>query len=224
MSPTLPAVLRTARLHVCKASHLCASMQNYIILIQLCHQLCPPVCCIACPLTITQSLTLQRALAKSHQPPLISSIATDTASLYSSALQNIQAAAAAAAQQPGSSPIAAAVHAEVTSGAAFERLFSSPLPNLRWGASGRHVPKLLKYCQYQVCYCYAVAAVHSADASLAGSEAGTAVAWAQEASRAVKHVYSIGAEYDRLQPATSREQRQQLERTLDSKVQATLAK
>jgi hypothetical protein len=102
---------------------------------------------------------------------------------------------------------------------------SAPLPTgIAWGVQGRYLPKLLAFLKYQVAYCYAVAAVYAADASLAGSEAGTAVAWAQEASRLVKHVYSLGVDFDRLEPPTSREQRQQLERSLEGKVQATLGK
>ncbi|KAF6250562.1 hypothetical protein COO60DRAFT_797942 [Scenedesmus sp. NREL 46B-D3] len=166
---------------------------------------------------------------KSHQPSLISGIATDTAGLYCSALQQIQAAASAAAQQQqqrtGSISLPLAGGAAGCSAAAFEGALSAPVPSgIPWGTQGRHLPKLLAFLKYQVAYCYAVAAVYAADASLAGSEAGTAVAWAQEASRIVRQVYSLGVDFDRLQPPTSREQRQQLERSLDGKVQTTLGK
>lgn len=183
-------------------------------------------CC--CPAAL-QSLTLQRAIAKSHQPSLIAGIAADTAALYCTAHQHIQACAVAAAtqqtqQQPAGGLLSAAAGTGCTA-AAFERVFSSPLPTgITWGAQGRYLPKLLAFLKYQVAYCYAVSAVYAADASLAGSEAGTAVAWAGEASRLVKHVYSLGVDFDRLEPPTARQQRQQLERSLDGKVQASLGK
>jgi hypothetical protein len=183
--------------------------------------------CVTHVASLLQSLTLQRAIAKSHQPSLISAIATDTACLYCSALQQIQASVTAAAQQqqPGSGTAPLAGSAGTCTAAAFERAFSAPIPTgVAWGTQGRHLPKLLVYLKYQVAYCYAVAAVYAADAQLAGSEAGAAVAWAQEASRLVKHVYSLGVDFDRLQPPTSRQQRQQLERSLDGKVQASLGK
>jgi hypothetical protein len=175
---------------------------------------------------LLQSLTLQRAIAKAHQASLISAIATDTAGLYCSALQQIQTSVTTAAQQQaGSGTVPLAGSAATCTAATFERAFSAPLlTGVAWGNQGRHLPKLLAFLKYQVAYCYAVAAVYAADASLAGSEAGTAVAWAQEASRLVKHMYSLGVDFDRLQPPTSREQRQQLERSLDGKVQATLGK
>ncbi|WIA38851.1 hypothetical protein OEZ86_002128 [Tetradesmus obliquus] len=176
-----------------------------------------------------QSLTLQRAIAKSHQPSLIAGIAADTAALYCTAHQHIQACTVAAAtqqtqQQPAGGLLSAAAGTGCTA-AAFEREFSSPLPTgITWGSQGRYLPKLLAFLKYQVAYCYAVSAVYAADASLAGSEAGTAVAWAGEASRLVKHVYSLGVDFDRLEPPTARQQRQQLERSLDGKVQASLGK
>jgi hypothetical protein len=191
-----------------------------------CEQYDLHIFCCLCTAGL-QSLTLQRAIAKSHQPTLIAGIAADTAGLYCTAHQHIQAAATAAAaqqqQQAGSLPLAAAGAACTAS--AFERALSAPLPTgITWGAQGRYLPKLLAFLKYQVAYCYAVTAAYAADASLAGSEAGTAVAWAQEASRMVKHMYSLGVDFDRLEPSTSRQQRQQLERSLDGKVQATLGK